>query len=411
MSKQISLNPEAGKKETSKHSFFVLDLILYIGPIALGFLVTWRYGGFPSILLPSFIILAFGLLSLLFATLCNCSFTNKTEPMRPLRAIFYVIAFYLLLTWMLSAGLPLLSSPKLNRLLRKVEFPFSEASHVVADSDGSIYVYSQFNLRIQKYNKYGSFLFGWYASNWKNAEVAIDEKNFIYVYSDYIVRKFDNNGKLVDDILNKSREKGWWRFTTKSIIWDQNVQEPKQYDPYGKETYNTAIKINDLLPTRKSSKSGFKNAEGYSYRITKLWHLFPIVSVTSYHSKTVVNIMPNPLSLTFTFVFPGFLFYAIALFFFWALEKSTARLPRQFLYNAVIIVIILIFAFIMLSTGAMIVTTIANSLPKNNPMHFWLIPLTIIPYWIIVIFFTYRLIRKINYQKNSTTSTDKDCNS
>lgn len=399
MLEEKSSTPRTTKKGggtwLSSHS----GTLLLFGLILIGFLVAWWHGGFPSILLPSFLLLAIGMPIDLLNMICKSAPKKEPKPVNPLRGIFIIVIFYLIFAWMSEALLPLLQGPNLNKILHKVEFPFSEASHVVADSEGSVYVYSQFNKRIQKYNKDGRFQFGWFASNCKNASVAIDEKDFIYTHAVLSLRKYDNSGNLIDEISMEPEGNGWWRFGGKSVTWDPNAEKPRRYDLYDKDpirygdVYNTAVKEGDLMPAFELRKSGFKTADARYYKLTRLWFMFPVVSVDRYLSKFERYVLPNPVSLPFTFVFPGFLFYAFALFLAWVLEKPTERLTKPFLLEVAVAVLVLVIAFAGIVIGSKLVMVIANDLPASNPLHFWLVPLVVIPYWIIVIIVAYWLLR------------------
>lgn len=304
--------PKAWRMRLSSHS----GTILLMGLIALGFLIACFHGGFPSVLLPSFIILAIMLLT----ELVTANTSNKqSESVRPLKSAFILVAFYLFFAWITEALLPLFSGPGLNKMMRKVEFPFSEASHVVAGPQGSIYVFSQFNKRIQKYTANGTFQFGWFGAHpeQKHAAMAIDENGFIYIYWDWVIRKFDSNGNMINEICKSRADMGWWRLTDGSAVWDPKAIEPKQYD-----AFNQVVGEGNLLPGTELQKTGFKAANAKYYRFTRLWCLFPVVSVERYLSSFERYIMPNPLSLACTFVFPGFLLYASALFLTWLVENS-----------------------------------------------------------------------------------------
>jgi hypothetical protein len=61
MAKYNSLNSETNRKGWRKHFSSHSGTILFAGLIVLGFLIAWWHGGFPSILLPSFIMLAIGI--------------------------------------------------------------------------------------------------------------------------------------------------------------------------------------------------------------------------------------------------------------------------------------------------------------------------------------------------------------
>jgi hypothetical protein len=61
---------------------------------------------------------------------------------------------------------------------------------------------------------------------------------------------------------------------------------------------------------------------------------------------------------------------------------------------------IFIIAAAAIVMGGSVVMIIANSLPKSNPMHFWLVPLVVIPYWITVVIIALwawrSLLRRLN---------------
>ncbi len=367
--------------------------IIFLGLVLIGFLISWLFGGFPSVLLPSFLFLAIGITIDLFSTICKSG--PKEEPSEHIstfRGILIIVSFYLIFAWCFGMLMPCFQGPNINKILRRVEYPFSEVSHVVADSKGAIYTYSQFNKRVQKYSKYGRFQFGWFGAHptQKNAAMAIDENDHIYIYWDWIVRKYDSNGNMISEICKSRDDRGWWRLIKGSVVWEPNGREPEQYDEY-----NKVVKNGDSLPGTELRKSGFKTTDAKYYRFTRLWFLFPVVSVDRYLSRFEHYVMPNPISLIFTFVFPGFLFYAFALFLAWVMEKPAERLKKPFLLKAAITAFILAIAVAAIVIGSKIVISIANVLPASNSLHFWLVPVLVIPYWIIVVVATLWVLRSL----------------
>jgi hypothetical protein len=383
-----SPSPKKSRKRTllASHS----GTLTILGLILTGFVIALLHGGFPSILLPTFLILAIGLLGDLFKFVGKSAPKRDTEPVNLLRGIFIVVSFYFIVEWMGGALLGCFENPNFfGRILRKVEFPFSEASHVVVDSKDSVYVYSQFNKRIQKYSKDGRFQFGWFSGGWKHNEVAVDEDNFIYTYSG-IARKYDTSGNLLHTTRRRFNGGGWWRFSQGSVVWDPNAEEPRKYDLYEPDpvqygdVYNPPVKEGDLMPAFELRKSGFKTPDGKYYKLVRLWFLFPVVSVERDLSEFEGYIMPNPLSLAVTFVFPGFFFYVLALIMTWVFQKKQERFTKRGLIYILTTTAIFVLTAAAVIIGGGVVVCIANALPKDNPLHFWLVPIIVIPYWFVV---------------------------
>ncbi len=378
MAERNSLNSDISKKgwgdRFSSHS----GTLVFSGLILIGFIIAWLFGVFPSILVSSFIVLAVGLPVDLFGMIFKLKPKKKSEPIKPPKAVLFLIVFFLIFAWLGGALLPLFSGPKLNKILHKVEYPFSEASYVIADSKGEVYVHSEFNKRIQKYSKNGRFQFGWFGSHpkQKHTAMAIDENDYIYTYWDWVIRKFDNNGNMISEICKSRDDCGWWRLIKDSAVWDPNAKEPEKYDEF-----NRVVKDGDLLPGTELKKNGFKTADARYYKLTRLWFSLPVVSVERYLSEFEGYIMPNPLSLTFTFVFPGFLFYALALIMTRVFEKQTERSTR--LKCALIAIAILIIAILVFFIGTSLILGIANAQPKGSTLGL-LLGLMVIPYLFIV---------------------------
>lgn len=377
MTKQKSLNSDIAKKGLLLRVSSYSGTLVFSGLILIGFIIAWLFGGFPSILLPSFIILAIGLPVDLLGMIFKSKSKKKPEPMSPLRAVFFIIVFFLIVGWF-GAMWSITENPSItDKILKKVEFPFSEASHVVADSEGSVYVFSQFNKRIQKYNKDGKFQFGWFSGGWKGIEMVIDENDFICTYAhSSIIRQYDQNGTMIQKISRSERNGGWWRLKDNFVVWDPDAKEPEQYDEY-----NKVVKDGDLFPSTESRKIGFKTADARYFKLTRLWHVFPVVSVKRSLSELEGYIMPNPLSLTFTFVFPGYLFYALALIMTWVFEKQTEKYIR--LKCALIAIAILMIAIQVFFIGTNLILGIANAQPKGSTLGL-LLGLLVIPYLFIV---------------------------
>ena len=402
MEKQNPLNSDIGKKGLGNYLSSHSGTLVFSGLILIGFIIALLFGGFPSILLPSFIILAIGLSVDLLGMIFKSKPKKKSEPMKPLGAVFFLIVFFLIVAWIGGALLALLGGPTLNKIFYKVEFPFSEATHVVADSEGSVYVFSQFNCRIQKYSRDGRFQFGWFATNTKFPSVAIDENDFIYVQAALSLRQYDNNGNLTDDIGIKPEASGWWRFRGNLFIWDPDAKKPEQYDEY-----NRAVKDGDLLPSTELKKVGYETQNAIYYKLTRLWGVFPVVSVERPMSEFKGWIMPNPLSLTITFVFPGFLFYILALIMAWVFEKHAERFAR--LKCAILAVVILIISVLVFFAGANLISGIANTLPKGSKLGLFLV-LLLIPYLFIVAWFgmnSWQVVRQ-RLLKTPPNSRDRD---
>ncbi|MHC4531600.1 MAG: hypothetical protein ACYSXD_08585 [Planctomycetota bacterium] len=373
---EMPLNYGVNSKERSSRFSPHSGTLVLSGLILIGFIISWRFGGFPSILIPSFILLAIGLLIDIFITISKFAPKKDSEPIKPLRGILLLVVFYLIFAWMTEGLLPLLEGPNLNKIFYKVEFPFSEATHVVADSENHIYIFSEFNTRIQKYSEDGRFICGWFPTNCKFPHVAIDENDFIHIHAALSLRKYDTSGKLIDEVRMEPEASGWWRFRENSFIWDPNAKKPEQYDEY-----NEVVKDGDLLPSTELRKAGFKTADARYYKLTRLWGVFPVVSVERYLSEFEGYIMPNPLSLAFTFVFPGFLFYILALIMVWVLEKQAETFTR--LKCALITIAILIIAILVFFIGTSLILGIANAQPKGSTLGF-LLGLLVIPYLFIV---------------------------
>ena len=373
-----SLNSGINKKGWDSRFSSHSGTLVFSGLILIGFIIAWLFGGFPSILIPSFVILAIGLPVDLLGMIFKSKPKKKPEPIKLLKAVFFLIVFFLIFAWLGGALLPLFSGPKLNKILHKVEYPFSEASYVIADSKGEVYVHSEFNKRIQKYSKNGRFQFGWFGAHpkQKHTAMAIDENGYIYTYWDWVIRKFDNNGNMINEICKSRDDRGWWRLIKDSAVWDPNAKEPEKYDEF-----NRVVKDGDLLPGTELKKKGFKTANARYYKLTRLWFLFPVVSVERYLSEFEGYIMPNPLSLTFTFVFPGFLFYILALIVVWALEKQAETFTR--LKCALITIAILIISILVFFIGTNLILGIANAQPKGSTLGL-LLGLLVIPYLFIV---------------------------
>ncbi|MHC4356701.1 MAG: NHL repeat-containing protein [Planctomycetota bacterium] len=404
-------NKGAWRSRLSSHS----GTLLVVGIIMMGFLIALLYGGFPSILLPVFLLLAIGVPVALVNTVRKSASKKESKPVKPAHAFCFLLVFFLLITWFASGLLPVFQGPVLNRIFRKVEFPFSEASHVVADSEGSVYVYSQFNKRIQKYSEDGKFQFGWFAANWKNSEIAMDANDHVYSYYNWVVREYDSGGNLIDEISREAEGSGWWRLEPSAVTWDPNAEKPRRYDLYDEkpkqygDVHNTIVKEGDLMPAFELRESGFKTEYGTYYTLRRLWFLFPVVSVEGGLGKVEDYVMPNPLSLAFTFVFPGFFFYVLALIITWVFQKQSERLTRRCLVYILGTAAIFIVGAAAVVIGGSIVMVIANSLPKSNPLRFWLVPLVVIPYWIIVVWTAFLVWGRLRrWFRNAPHGENKD---
>jgi len=392
--------PSNVRTKEAKRDSRIASLVLF-GPPVIGFLITWWHGGFPSILLVSFLIILLCIPGEILKHICKSAPKIQPERVSPLKAVGLILAFYISIAWFSSAFLGFFQSQNIiHKILRKVEYPFSEAKHVIADSKGSIYVYSQFNKRIQKYSKEGKFQFGWFSGGWRHSGMAIGENDFIYTFAGN-VRKYDCNGNIID-VFNKSNteEIGWWRMKEDSVIWDKEASEPVHL------TCFMSLKEGDLLPSM-TEKVGFTSPDKTYYKLTRFWHIFPVIAVYSDSSTLECYVSPNPISLAFTFVFPGFLFYMLFLFLMWASEKPAERLKGRFLINVAVGVVCFIATAAVLIFGSKLLIAITNALPENNPLQFWLVPIVVIPYWIIIIIVAFRSWRNIQSRRHKILPVDK----
>jgi hypothetical protein len=233
--------------------------------------------------------------------------------------------------------------------------------------------------------------------------MAIDENDFIYTYAyGYIVRQYDQNGNMIQKVSRSERDGGWWRLKSDFVVWDANAKQPEQHDEY-----NKVVKDGDLLPWPELRKAGFETPDARYYKLTRLWGVFPVVSVKRYPSESEGYIMPNPLSLAFTFVFPGFLFYILAGIMAWVFEKQAERFTR--LKCAVITAAIVIIAILVFFIGTSLILGIANAQPKGSPLGF-LLGLLVIPYLVIVVWGAAYFWRAVQGRllKRSPTGTNGD---
>jgi len=322
--KSLDVRTKEGKRDS-----YIGSLVLF-GPPVLGFLIAWWHGGFPSILLASFVVILLCIPGEIAKWIYRSAPKKRPERVSPLKAVALIVAFYIIVAWCSSAALGFFQSETVvHKMLRKVEYPFSEATHVIADSKGSVYVYSAFNKRIQKYSKDGRFQFGWLSGGWKHSGMAVDEDDFIYTCTGN-VRKYDCNGNLIDVFERSNTERvGWWRMAGGSIVWDKDASEPVHL------TCFTALKEGDVLPPM-AEKVDFISPDKTYYELTRLWYVFPAVAVCGDTSTLDHYIHPNPISLAFTFVFPGFFFYIFFLFLMWASEKPSQRLKVRFLMKGAV---------------------------------------------------------------------------
>jgi hypothetical protein len=67
------------------------------------------------------------------------------------------------------------------------------------------------------------------------------------------------------------------------------------------------------------------------------------------------------------------------------LLKQEKPIHRQLLLDTLGTAVIFVSAAAAIVVGGSVVMFMANALPKSNPMHFWLVPLVAIPYWITVV--------------------------
>ena len=109
---------------------------------------------------------------------------------------------------------PLLCPYPLNNIkrLKYVEFPKGDLHFTMIDSQGYIYIGNEIYDRIQKYDKNGSFLFGWFVTPGVNYfNTAIDSSDNIHLIgTGNKYYKYDVNGillshEILDDVEDRRR--------------------------------------------------------------------------------------------------------------------------------------------------------------------------------------------------------------
>ncbi|MCK5269392.1 MAG: hypothetical protein KAJ46_01355 [Sedimentisphaerales bacterium] len=273
--------------------------------------------------------------------------------------------------------------------------PWSGFDDFVQSPDGKVFVDIEFYSRVLCYNESGKFLasYPYPFGNAKDTGLAVDHNGRIFFRTQHWLYIYDVSWNLLEKDEGEFDSSRNWRLDEEGqpvfVLGRQDVSVP-----------NRAAVAGEYIFSKSYKRSEFTCMNG-SRLVRKDNHL-ERHSVQGELLATYNG--PRILSL-FTFPWPAFLAWPLAFLFGYAANKkksfleqrqetqcnmtTSANIPKILTKYLLIDVVVTAGIFIITAAaiviGGAVVIAIANALPENNPMQFWLVPIVVIPYWIIVI--------------------------
>jgi len=275
--------------------------------------------------------------------------------------------------------------------------PWSDFDDFVQTPDGKVFVDIRFYQRVLCYDANGEFVasYPYPPGHPKVTGLAVNEdghvlfraRNILYIYSSTwdLLEKFE--GEDSANMYWRLKENGQPAYIKSDFVYPRvpdRVAIPGEY-----------------LFRKEGKRTTFRCMDG-SQLIRGINHLKRYTA----EGELVGQYSGPRLLWIFTFPFPAFLAWPLAFLFgyihhrkqFLLKQEKTStpkKIRKRLLLDTSITAMIFIIAAAAIVIGGSVVMFIANSLPKSNPMHFWLVPLVVIPYWITVVIIALRVWRSL----------------
>ncbi|MHC4665547.1 MAG: hypothetical protein ACYS9T_06260 [Planctomycetota bacterium] len=291
--------------------------------------------------------------------------------------------------------------------------PWSDFDDFVQSSDGKVFVDIGLYSRVLCYDENGTFIAScpYRFGGAKDVGLAVDDHGHVFFRTQHLLYTYDTSWNLLEEAEGEFYSDRHWRLGQdgKPVIATVDVKYPRVPD--------RVAKPGELIFSKTYKRTTFTCMDG-----TRLIRVRNHLNRYSTEGELVGQYSEPWLLSIFTFPWPaalawplGFLFAYIEIRrrFLLKEESNTLNTVRErLLVDTSITAVIFIIAAAAIVIGGSVVMFIANALPKSNPMHLWLVPLVVIPYWIAVVITALwawrRLLRSLDKTRpaNNTGNTN-----
>ncbi|RKY08719.1 MAG: hypothetical protein DRP66_03930 [Planctomycetota bacterium] len=292
------------------------------------------------------------------------------------------------LAWMVCCVISFLSGPTVIFLGSPswLPLPWSDVGDYVQTNDGKVFVDVQFYNRVLCYDENGKFIASYpYPPGYpKVTGLAVNEEGNVLFRARDDLYIYNSSWELIEKIVGKDDVLRHWRLDEngRPYYMKNNVESPRVAD--------SVAKPGDYLFRSIRGRRVFRCADGS--KLVREGHSLKKYSV---EGKLTVSYGGPWFLRIFEFPWPAIL--AWPLFFLLAFvsnrkktllkeDKSNVaeKVKKRIVSEVAITVVIAVIALAAIVFGGSLVASAANALPKGNPMGFWLVPIIVIPYWIVV---------------------------
>ena len=323
--------------------------------------------------------------------------------------------------WMIGCVTSFLSGPAIIFLGAPswLPLPWSDFDDFVQSPDGKVLVDIKFYNRVLCYGGNGEFIasYPYPPGKPKVTGLAVNGEGHVFFRARNNLYVYNNSWNLLEKVEGEFSIHRHWRLGEdgKPVYATVDIEAPKVPD--------RAAKPGEYLFREDSRRTMFTCKDGS--RLVRERNQLKRYSAEG----GLIGKYSEPWFLSiFTFPWPALLAWPIAFLFAYVENRKRFLLGQQkksdpnkvrkrLLLDTTVTALFFIITTAAIVMGGSVVMVIANALPKSNPMHFWLVPIVVIPYWIIVIivaFWTWRsLLRRLgeikpadsegNGQNNMTT--------
>jgi len=278
--------------------------------------------------------------------------------------------------------------------------PWSHVQSVVETGEGNIFLDVGFYGRILRYARDGKFVATYpYPENVKNISMLVDQKGHLGV-AGFNFYRFEENGAWTLWAKRKKPGESYWKFNSKGTPILTNIVPDR----------SSGVDQGDGA-TRGSR--GFLCADG-SMLIPMGVTGSTIVRIKD--GKIVDRYVTAWFSRPFTFPWPMGLAWPIVFFLVYINKKwkKDARIAdsaynrEKLVFNTIFEFILFIIFAIALVVVPVIIVKVANSLSKENMWHIWLVPLVVIPWWVLISYIGLRVWAALHKRSGDNSADTKN---
>lgn len=322
--------------------------------------------------------------------------------------IFVIIV----VSWMVGCFVAFLFMPIIMLLGAPswLPLPWSDFNDFVQSSDGKVFVSIGFYSRVLCYDESGKFIvsYPYPFGNAKDVGLAVDDYGHVFFRTQHWLYTYDTSWNLLEEDEGKFESGRNWRLGQdgKPVFVNIDVKYPRVPD--------RAAKPGEYIFRKTDERKIFTCLDG-SQLVREGNH----IKRYSVEGELVGRYSGPWLVSIFTFPWPAFLAWPLAFLFAYIenrkkylFKQEKGNVPnilrKKLLLDVSVTAIVFTIAVAAIVIGGSVVVFIANSLPDGNPMRFWLVPIVIIPFWIIVVITALWIRRSFLDRFNINRPADND---